>query len=119
MRTAHVIVTAFFAIGCFSAGYVIGGSRTITGQELGDRERLGSKAQVEDAMRRWSVKANEPVDRVKKIWNPRSMFIPTRNQGLGMTCIQLRIERGAVGGEPVYCYKDNTTTLVAEYSDVE
>ena len=36
-----------------------------------------------------------------------------------MTCIELKLREFDVGGEPVYCYKNNTTELVAEYSDVE
>jgi len=53
------------------------------------------------------------------------MFIPTRNQGQGMLCIELRLRPGDLGGSPVYCYQDDffkpdeRTKLVAEYSDVE
>ena len=119
MRNTHAIVAALVAGGFFLAGYVIGGSRAVSVQRSATSDDLISQAQVKDAIRRWSIKANEPAGRVQQIWTPRSMFIPTRNQGSGMTCIQLRIERGAVGGEPVYCYKDDTTMLIAEYSDVE
>jgi hypothetical protein len=53
------------------------------------------------------------------------MFIPTRNQGQGMLCIQLHLRPRNLGGSPVYCYQadffkpEETTKLVAEYSDVE
>ncbi len=64
-------------------------------------------------------------EEVWRYWSPRTMFIPTRNQGQGMLCIQLRPEPGSVGGSPVYCYQDDffkpeeKMKLVAEYSDVE
>ncbi len=79
----------------------------------------GSEAQINDAYRRWAIKAGAPVDRVKGMWFPQLTFLPTRNQGSGLSCVKLRIERGAVGGSPVYCYDTATTKLVAEYSDVE
>ncbi len=79
----------------------------------------GSREQLGDAVRRWSVKAGVPAEEVLQHWSPRSMFIPTRNQGSGMLCVELQLEPGGAGGSPVYCYKDDTTTLVAEYSNVE
>lgn len=53
------------------------------------------------------------------------MFIPTRNQGQGMLCIQLQLKPGNLGGSPVYCYENDflergeLIKLVAEYSNVE
>ncbi|WP_230635890.1 hypothetical protein [Sphingomonas sp. Leaf4] len=79
----------------------------------------GSEAQIDDAYRRWSVKAGAPVDQVKGMWFPQLMFLPTRNQGIGLSCVKLRIERGAIGDSPVYCYDNDTMKLLAEYSDVE
>ena len=70
----------------------------------------GSKAQTNDAIRRWIQKTNS---RGMKERYPFLMAFPDRN------CIQLRLEVGGVGGEPVYCYRANTLQLIEEYSDVE
>ena len=81
--------------------------------------------QIADAIQRWSLKSRQSKQRVRKRYQPRSMFIPTRNQGQGMLCIELRLRLGHLGGSPVYCYQDDfskpdeRTKLVAEYSDVE
>ena len=80
---------------------------------------------VRDAIRRWSLKAAMSEEDVRQNWTPRAMFIPTRNQGQGMLCIQLKLNPGNLGGSPVYCYEDDfferdeVIELVAEYSDVE
>ncbi|MDT0510043.1 hypothetical protein [Novosphingobium sp. MMS21-SN21R] len=85
----------------------------------------GAERQVEDAIRRWSSKAAMSEGDVRRNWSPRAMFIPTRNQGQGMLCIQLQLQPGNLGGSPVYCYQagffesEEATKLVAEYSDVE
>jgi len=76
-------------------------------------------------MHRWSLKSRQSEQRVRESYRPRAMFIPTRNQGQGMLCIELRLRPGDLGGSPVYCYQDDfftpdeRTKLVAEYSDVE
>ena len=76
-------------------------------------------------MHRWSLKSGQAERSVRELYLPRSMFIPRRNQGQGMLCIELRLRPGNLGGEPVYCYQDDfrkpgeRTKLVAEYSDVE
>jgi hypothetical protein len=80
----------------------------------------GSRAQIEDAMRRWAPKGiggqRTPAQMLAEVhqhyW-PRVMAFPTKN------CIQLMLEPGAVGGEPIYCYRANSLDLVEEYSDVE
>ncbi len=41
------------------------------------------------------------------------MIFPDKN------CIQLKLEPGNLGGEPIYCYRPNTLQLTEEYSDVE
>lgn len=85
----------------------------------------GAERQVEDAIRRWSSKAAMSEGDVRRNWSPRVMFIPTRNQGQGMLCVQLKLKPGNLGGSPVYCYQagffqsEETSKLVAEYSDVE
>ena len=71
----------------------------------------GSKAQAEDAMRRWAPKADESLGMVRKGWSPSLMAFPTKN------CIQL--SPNGVGGAPIYCYRANSLELVEEYSDVE
>jgi hypothetical protein len=83
------------------------------------------KPQIADAVRRWSVKSGETEQRVRKEYTPRAMFIPTRNQGQGMLCLEVSLRPGNLGGSPVYCYLEDffkpneRTKLVAEYSDVE
>lgn len=70
----------------------------------------GSKAQTNDAIRRWLRKAGarEMTGRYSCV-----MVFPNRN------CIQFRLETGWVGGEPTYCYRANTMQLIEEDSDVE
>lgn len=121
---------------------IAGGALLITGYWIGSAEApqaiadsahksqpaeslSGAELQVQDAVRRWSVKAAMSEKDVLQTWSPRAMFIPTRNQGQGMLCIQLEIRPGNLGGSPVYCYQadffkpEETMKLVAEYSDVE
>lgn len=90
-----------------------------------DEELERADPLVQDAIRRWSLKAATSEEDVRQSWTPRAMFIPTRNQGEGMLCIQLQLKPGNLGGSPVYCYEDDffkrdeAIELVAEYSDVE
>ena len=118
MRKRNVALLAVCAV-LFSGGYGIGvtGRSPAVSKHADDWD--GTKEQARDAIRRWSIKAQESEVSVQQHRFPRSMFIPTPNQGSGMMCIELRLERSAVGGSPVYCYRDETTDLVAEYSDVE
>lgn len=119
MRRINV---AFFTV-CVGAalfgGYILG----VTGRSPAVSKPAdgweGTKEQAQDAVRRWSIKARQSEDSVRQSWSPRSMFVPTRNQGSGMLCIELRLKPGNLGGSPVYCYRDQTTDLVADYSDVE
>jgi hypothetical protein len=77
----------------------------------------GSRAQADDAMRRWAPKgagggtAEQRLKQVREGWSPRLMEFPTKN------CIQL--EPDGVGGAPIYCYRSNTLDLLEEYSNVE
>ena len=80
----------------------------------------GSRAQSEDAMRRWAPKGvgghrtpAQMLEEVHRHYWPRVMAFPTKN------CIQLMGEPGDVGGEPIYCYRANSLEVVEEYSDVE
>lgn len=74
----------------------------------------GSRAQAEDAMRRWAPKAELSLQEVRRGCTPNLMAFPTKN------CIQLKLGPiYDVGGEPIYCYRANTLNLVEEYSDVE
>lgn len=90
-----------------------------------DEELDGAEPLVQDAIRRWSLKAAVSEEDARQNWTPRAMFIPTRNQGQGMLCIQLQLRPGNLGGSPVYCYEDDFSKrdevieLAAEYSDVE
>lgn len=129
MHIGKMIPLALVALAMFGAGYGVAqleSSRDDSTCKLAERASCGqekllrhSQGQVEDAARRWAAKAGGSPQRVLQQYQPRSMFIPTTNQGLGMTCIELKLRDFDVGGEPVYCYKNNTTELVAEYSDVE
>jgi hypothetical protein len=115
----------------FIAGYWIGRINVPLSAESGalnrglDDELDGAEPLVQDAIRRWSLKAAVSEEDVRQNWTPRAMFIPTRNQGQGMRCIQLQLKPGSLGGSPVYCFEDDvsgpneTIKLVAEYSDVE
>ena len=71
----------------------------------------GSRAQVDDAMRRWAPKAGESLEEIRMGWSPRIMAFPTKN------CVQLWPK--GVGGTPIYCYRANSLELVEEYSDTE
>lgn len=115
----------------FIAGYWIGTinlplpiESSALNREPGE-ELDGAQPLIQDAVRRWSLKAAMSEEDVRQNWKPRGMFIPTRNQGQGMLCIQLQLDPGNLGGSPVYCYQDDffeqneAITLVAEYSDVE
>ncbi len=118
MRISYVIVAGLTAGALFFAGYQTGVSKDPTVRPVVNDE-TASPLQVRDSLRRWSIKSRYPLNRMQHEVSPRSMFIPTTNQGSGMTCIQLRLQSFDVGGEPVYCYEDDTTKLVAEYSNVE
>lgn len=131
MRIGKSIVACFGAGVLFFAGFWI--RSAIPLQETGTAqlnrnvvENLdGAGPAVQDAIQRWSQKAAISQENVQRNWLPRAMFIPTRNQGQGMLCIQLQIKQGNFGGSPVYCYDDDTSKpsetlmLVAEYSNVE
>lgn len=115
----------------FFAGYWIGTINVRLPTESsalnrGPHEDLdGAEPLVQDAIRRWSLKATMSEEDVRQEWTPRAMFMPIRNQGQGMLCIQLQLKPGNLGGSPVYCYEDDflerneAIKLVAEYSDIE
>ena len=95
-----------------AAGYGMGSVSSV--QDEREREMVdwnGSKAQAEDAMRRWAPKAGESLERVRQGWSPRLMAFPSKN------CIEL--EPDGVGGAPIYCYRSNSLDLLEEYSNVE
>jgi hypothetical protein len=109
------------AIVALVAGYAIGKHASLIPQNgavevvHGDRftDFAGSRAQAEDAFRRWAQKTHDTSTRVRQIWSPVLMAFPTKN------CIQLMIEPPGVGGEPIYCYRRNSLDLIEEYSDVQ
>jgi hypothetical protein len=106
----------------FTAGYWAGRSNVPRGP---DEEMDRVQPLIQDAIRRWSLKAAKSGEDVRQNYTPRVMFIPTPNQAQGMLCIQLQLMPGNLGGSPVYCYEDDffrrdeVIRLVAEYSDVE
>jgi hypothetical protein len=131
MRIGKTALLSLAGGALFIAGYWIGSANAplATANSAPDRESTealdGAERQVQDAIRRWSLKAAMSEEDVRRNWSPRAMFIPTRNQGQGMLCIQLHLKPGNLGGSPVYCYQadffkpEETMKLVAEYSDVE
>lgn len=122
MPIAKPLLTGLAVLAVFFAGYYAARLKSEVAEEptaQTERASDGSHEQFEDATKRWSTKSGMPMERILAGYGRRSMFIPTTNQGSGMTCIQLQITDGSLGGEPVYCYKDETIELLAEYSDVE
>lgn len=129
MHIGKMTPLALVALAMFGAGYGVAqleSPRDDSTCKLAESASCGqekllrhSQGQVEDAAKRWAAKSGGSPQRVLQQYQPRSMFIPTTNQGLGMTCIELKLRDFDVGGEPVYCYKNDTTELVAEYSNVE
>ena len=109
----------------FVGGYEVGAFLTKKpGADLtkkrGVEDFADTEPQVQDAIHRWALKADESEAKIRREYSPRAMFIPVRNQGSGNMCIQLEpTDAVDVGGSPVFCYQDDTTVLVAEYSDVE
>jgi hypothetical protein len=82
------------------------------------RERMvvdwnGSAKQTKDALARWAKKNGESLGKVMTGRYPRVLSFPDRN------CIELELDWGWVGGEPIYCYRPNSLVLVEEHSDVE
>ncbi|APX64752.1 hypothetical protein AV944_01580 [Sphingomonas sp. LK11] len=112
MNTASKIILATLAIvGAFVIGFETGEWRTL------ERERRlpdwnGSKAQAQDAARRWGAKVHEVPSAAMSNRYARYISFPNK------TCIQLRLKDG-VGGMPIYCYRVGTLYLVEEYSNVE
>ncbi|MCJ1960230.1 MULTISPECIES: hypothetical protein [Novosphingobium] len=127
MRIQTIVLIGIYSSALLVAGYGLGnfeGSRHSAPSPLKVLEYpaerwIGTDEQVQDAVERWARKTTASNAEILQHRKPRSMFIPTRNQGSGMLCIELELERGALGGSPVYCYENQTTKLVAEYSDVE
>lgn len=128
MRVRTRALLSLIGMLLFVIGYLIGSkmAESHNPQYRDAAEALdGADQQVADAIRRWSLKSAMSEKDVRRDWSPRAMFIPTRNQGQGILCIELHLQPGNLGGSPVYCYQDDflkpneTLKLVAEYSDVE
>lgn len=107
------------AIVALVTGYAIGSSpveRASRGPAMMDWN--GSRAQAEDAMRRWAPKGigghrtpEEMLALVHRYYSPQLMVFPSKN------CIQLHPD--GAGGAPIYCYRPNSLDLLEEYSNVE
>ena len=95
----------------FALGYDFGGGHAIV-SERRQVDWNGSAKQSQDAVRRWAAKIHETPNTVLSLWYDRNIAFPNKN------CIQL-VLKGGVGGEPIYCYRVNSLTLIEEYSDVE
>lgn len=100
-------------------GYAIGASAAERASRRPNMEDWnGSRAQAEDAMRRWAPKGigghrspEEMLALVRQNYTPQLMAYPTKN------CIRLHPD--SVGGAPIYCYRANSLDLLEEYSNVE
>jgi len=127
MRPPRLLIIAFYGV---VAVYLLAAFTYRKGYEAGEAQERsasrmqvdwhGSRAQTEDAMRRWAPKGigghrtpAQMLNEVHQHYFPRVMDFPNKN------CIQLMVEPGSVGGEPIYCYRANSLELVEEYSDVE
>jgi hypothetical protein len=122
MRLARPTLMAVCAAAIFVAGCLIGSSLKSASSSATDEHPRWTEPQLRDAIHRWSLKSGQSEADIRHHRRPRAMFIPTRNQADGITCIELELERGSLGGSPVYCYQDDTgnrANLAAEYSDVE
>ena len=118
MRLARPTFIAACAAAIFVAGLFVG-LWLNRAPAARDAHPAWTEPQLRDAIRRWSLKSAEPEADARQSRSPRAMFIPIRNQGDGLTCIELELQSGSVGGSPVYCYRNHTNELAAEYSDVE
>ena len=117
MKTPRLLILGFAAA---VAVYLLAAFAFRQGYEAGeahgrDDARVyvdwnGSRAQTKDAIRRWLRKSGP---RAMEGTYPSLMVFPDKN------CIQLKLEPGNLGGEPIYCYRPNTLQLMNEYSDVE
>lgn len=81
-------------------------------------EALEDDPQALDALKRWA-EHNHKESFKPEDFAMRKMFIPTENQGSGQTCISLSPNPPEPSGTPVYCYRDQTTDLIVEYTSVE
>jgi hypothetical protein len=107
------------AIVALAVGYAIGSRSNDHVARYPDMHNWnGSRAQAEDAMRRWAPKGiggdrtpQQMLALVHQHYSPRLMAYPTKN------CIQL--EPDCVGGAPIYCYRANSLDLLEEYTNVE
>jgi hypothetical protein len=107
------------AIVALAIGYAIGASPIERASRRPKMEDWnGSRAQAEDAMRRWAPNgigghrtAEEMSALVHQNYTPQLMAYPAKN------CIQLHPD--GVGGAPIYCYRANSLDLLEEYSNVE
>ncbi len=119
-----------FALGACVLAFVAGifvakATLTSPARPVAAPELARLEPQIQDAIRRWSLKTEQSEQIVRENYKPSSMFIPIQNQGQGMVCIELALELGGAGGSPVYCYQDDfykpeeNLKLVAACSDVE
>lgn len=68
------------------------------------------------------------VDRAVNMWSTKVQIAPVQamenrypvtvhlNE---ITCVELRLKVGSVGGNPTYCFNDKTFSTISRYDDVE
>lgn len=98
--------------------FVYQDGRTQGYYEARRRASLEDDPQALDALERWAVKNSRPSFSPKD-FAMQKIFIPTQNQGDGQSCVSLTPNPPEPSGTPVYCYRNETLQLVAEYTDVE
>lgn len=68
------------------------------------------------------------IARAVSIWAAKSKETPTRglNNRYPVTvhlrtivCVELRLQRGSVGGSPTYCFMEEGSQLIYKYDDLE
>jgi hypothetical protein len=130
-----VAILLLLAAVCLGSGFYVGRASSPVSEpipEAAPRTKTEAEASseiystyphVQDAMQRWAAKLGLSVQRAMEGRSIQMMHFPERD------CVQFKIELGAVGGVPIYCYRietsgpsevpQPTTKLVYEHSDVE
>lgn len=113
VRTSKLFVYFLVAALAFALGFL-----AASGSSERVLETFPVDPQAADALKRWSEKSGQGrLDYEDYAFD--KMFIPARNQGDGEFCVSVRPKAPELGGIPVYCYRNGTTELSREYSNVE
>ncbi|QIK78453.1 hypothetical protein G7077_05605 [Sphingomonas piscis] len=103
MSFARTVMLATSAAVLVAGGYMLGSLNRApdVSPARNDSASPRYEAQVADAYRRWAKEGGLSEEDARAQWpSARTMFIPTRDQGSGVNCIELVLERGGVGVIP-------------------